>query len=241
MIRGAIESFLSCSLDVELHVVDNSQTQELKFSLIDLPVKYYFSGGNLGYGRGHNKAIRECSDSKYHVVLNPDLIIAPTTISALVTFMNDNLDVGMVCPRVNNPDGTVQHLNKRYPTLMDLFIRRFVPKCVAPLFSKRFARYEMLDKGYDSIYDVESMSGAFMFCRTDVLQKIGGFDPRYFLYFEDFDLSREFQMLGYRTVYYPYATVTHLWERAAHKKLRMTYVFIVNMLRYFNKWGWKIY
>jgi GT2 family glycosyltransferase len=99
----------------------------------------------------------------------------------------------------------------------------------------------MKDKGYDSMYDVESMTGAFMFCRMDILRKLGGFDPRYFMYFEDFDLSRKFQLLGYRTVYYPRATVTHLWERAAHKKLRITFVFIVNMFRYFNKWGWKFF
>jgi len=78
-----------------------------------------------------------------------------------------------------------------------------------------------------------------MFCRTEVLKALAGFDPRYFLYFEDFDLRRKLQQHGYRTVYYPDATVIHLWGREAHKKLRVMAVFIVNMCRYFNKWGWK--
>ena len=241
MIRRAIESLLSSSPGIELHVVDNSQTQALGSSLHDLPVMYHFSGRNLGYGRGHNKAIYECSASKYHVVINPDIVIAPTAIDTLISFMDDNPDIGMACPRVLNADGTIQHLNKRYPTILDLFVRRFVPGFMASFFEKRLDRYEMRDKNDDSVYDVEAMTGAFMFCRMDVLRKSGGFDPRYFLYFEDFDLSRKFQMLGYRTVYNPYATVTHYWGRAAHKSLRMAFVFIVNMFRYFNKWGWKFY
>ena len=241
MLKRAINSILQCSLDVELHVIDNSQTSEIHTSLVNLPITYHFSGCNLGYGRGHNVAFSQCSASKYHLVLNPDIILAPTTINALASFMNDNPDIGMVCPKVVNPDGTLQHLNKRYPTLLDLFIRRFIPGFIATLFRKRLHRYEMRDKGYDSVCDIESMSGAFMFCRTDVLKKIGGFDPRYFMYFEDFDLTRKFQKFGYRTVYYPDASVIHLWERAAHKKLRMTCVFIINMIKYFNKWGWKIY
>ena len=77
---------------------------------------------------------------------------------------------------------------------------------MAALFAERLDRYEIDGKGYDSMYDVEAMTGAFVFCRMDVLKKAGGFDPHYFMYFEDFDLSRKFQTLGYRTVYYPLDT-----------------------------------
>jgi GT2 family glycosyltransferase len=238
MVRNVIKSFLSCSLNVVLHVVDNSPTEALKSSLVDLPVKYYFYGSNAGYGRGHNKALEECSESKYHVIINPDIIIAPSTIETLSGFMNDNPDIAMVCPKVLNEDGSIQHLNKRYPTVFDLFARRFIPNSLYYLIQRRMERYEMKDVGYEDICDVECISGCFMFCRSDALKMVGGFDDRYFMYFEDFDLSRKFQQVGIRTVYCPYATVTHLWERASHKSIKMTWVFIVNMFRYFNKWGW---
>lgn len=241
MIRRSAESFLSCSKNVELHIVDNSPTNKLEAYLLDLPVKYHFYGANSGYGRGHNKAIEECSDSKFHVIINPDITIAPSTIEALVAFMEENTDIGLVCPSVLNEDGSTQYLNKRYPTVMDLFIRRFVPKVFKPLIRRRLDYFEMKVTGYDEICDVEYMTGCFMFCRTDILRKIGGFDPRYFMYFEDCDLGRKFQQSGYRTVYYPHASVTHLWERASHKNLKMTWVHIVNMFRYFNKWGWTLY
>ncbi|WP_157046224.1 glycosyltransferase family 2 protein [Geotalea uraniireducens] len=100
-------------------------------------------------------------------------------------------------------------------------------------------RYEMKDIGYEDICDVEFMSGSFMFCRTDALTAVGGFDDRYFMYLEDADLSRKIQQAGYRTVYFPTAKVTHLWERASYKSLQMTWIHIRSAIAYFNKWGWK--
>jgi GT2 family glycosyltransferase len=241
MVRTAIDSFLSCSLKTKLCIVDNSPEPTLKSALNDLPVEYYFYGENAGYGRAHNWAIQNSKDSHYHIIINPDIVISPGTIEKLILFMDENKNIGMVCPRVLNEDGSDQFLNKRYPNLFDLFSRRFIPKKIQSLLKKRLDHYEMKDVGYDNICDVEIMSGAFMVCRKDILKSIGGFDPRYFLYFEDFDLSRKFQNYGYRTVYYPYATVIHHWERAAHKSLKMALVFSVNMFRYFNKWGWKFF
>jgi GT2 family glycosyltransferase len=239
MIRNTIKSLLSCSLNSVIHVVDNSPTEVLKSSLEDLPVQYHFCGSNSGYGRGHNRALRECFESKYHIITNPDITLAPSTIETLYRYMKDNPDIGIVSPKVLNEDGSVQYLNKRYPTVFDMFSRRFIPKSLHSLIKYRLNRYEMKDVGYEDICDVECISGCFMFCRTEILRAVDGFDDRYFMYFEDFDLSRKIQQIGCRTVYYPLVTVTHLWERASHKNIKMTFVFIANMSRYFNKWGWK--
>jgi GT2 family glycosyltransferase len=239
MIRTAAEGFLSCPLNVELHVVDNSQTQALKYSLIDLPIKYHFYGCNAGYGRGHNKALEESSDSRYHVILNPDIIVGPSTIYTLAAFMDENPDIGIVSPKILNVDGTIQGLNKRFPTIYDLFLRRFLPKTFRPLFKRRLDYYEMRDIGYDHMYDVPFLSGSFMFCRTDLMKKVGGFDPAYFLYFEDADLCRRVQET-HRTVYYPSVSVVHHWKREAHKNWLFTCYFISSAFRYFNRWGYKV-
>jgi GT2 family glycosyltransferase len=239
MIRRAAESFLSCSLNVELHIIDNSLTEALKSYIVDVPFKYHFYGSNAGFGQGHNLIINKGLNSRYHIIINPDIIITPSTIESLYSFLNKNPDIGMVCPKVLNEDGSIQPLNKRYPTVFDLFVRRFLPKRLHGLLEKRIAWYETRDIGYETIHDVEFMPGCFMFCRTRVLETVGGFDERYFMYFEDCDLGQKFQNAGYRTLYYPHSTVTHLWERASHKSIKMTWVLIVNMVRYFNKWGWK--
>jgi GT2 family glycosyltransferase len=239
MIKNTIDNLCSCSKNIEVHISDNSETQALKPHIIYMNVKYRYNGFNAGYGRGHNMAIEKCSESKYHIIINPDIIISPKTIEALSEFLDDNHDIGMICPKVLNEDGSIQPLNKRYPTVFDLFVRRFLPKRLHGLLEKRLAWYETRDIGYETIRDIEFMSGCFMFCRTNALKAVGGFDDRFFMYFEDADLSRKIQHVGYRTVYYPHANITHLWERASHKSIKMTWVFIENMIRYFNKWGWK--
>lgn len=239
MIRDAAISFMDTDCIVQLTIVDNSPDASLRSAFEDLSVEYHFYGENAGYGRGHNWAIKQGTESRYHLILNPDIIVTPGTILHLIQFMDNNPDIAMVCPKVLNDDGSVQPLNKRYPTVFDLFARRFLPKKLHCLLEKRLAWYETRDIGYETIHDVEFMTGCFMFCRADALKAVGGFDDRYFMYFEDADLSRKLQQADYRTVYNPGATVTHLWERASHKSLKMTWVFIVNMFRYFEKWGWK--
>jgi len=238
-IRAAAKSFLDCPLKVSLSVVDNSNQPFLKAALEGLALNYHFYGSNAGYGGANNWSIQHSPESRFHLIMNPDIVIRPGTVERLVEFMDKNPSVGIVCPRVLNEDGSDQYLNKRYPNVLDLFARRFFPKFLRKLLKSRLDRYEMKDIGYDAICDVEVMSGAFMFCRKDVLSALKGFDERFFLYFEDFDLSRKFQQSGYRTVYYPDAAVTHLWERGAYKNIRMAIIFIVSMCRYFNKWGWK--
>ena len=241
MIRNAVNSYFKNNVGNMLYIVDNSPTDILKTEISSSNIHYHYCGKNLGYGKGHNWAIHHAEESKYHVILNPDVIIKEGVIEELVQFMDLNQDVGIVCPKILNEDGSVQHLNKRITTVYDLLLRKILPDTFRSHFQKRLDYYEMKDIGYDKSYDVPLVSGAFMLCRTSVLKSVGGFDPRYFMYFEDYDLSRKIQKQKYRTVYYPYVSIIHSWGRASHKSVRMLIIFIINGIRYFNKWGWKLY
>jgi GT2 family glycosyltransferase len=190
-----------------------------------------------GYGENHNRNLARAR-GRYFVIMNTDLLAGADVFVRLRDYLEAHPDVGMVSPKVLNEDGSIQGLNKRYPTLCDLFLRRFMPRSLLPRFRSRLDRYEMRDVGYDRSCDVEFLSGSFMFCRTPLLQSCGGFDSRYFLYFEDVDLCRRFQRLA-RTVYYPDVSVVHLWERSAHKKWIYTYYFMRSALTYFRRWGWR--
>jgi len=229
----------------KLFLVDN-QSRDLTASILSQyadeqkRIVLIKSAHNLGYGGGHNLAIR-AADSQYHVICNPDIILHDDVFTSLASFMDQNREIGIVCPKFQYIDGRLQPLNRRYPTVFDLFLRRFLSRPIKPLFQKRLNYYEMLDIGYENICDVPFVSGAFMFCRTAALKQVNRFDERYFLYFEDADLSRKFQRKGYRTVYYPYTKVTHGYERAAHKEWHMMIIFIKSAIRYFNKWGYKFY
>jgi GT2 family glycosyltransferase len=241
MIENVISSFLDTTLNVKLYMIDNSPVP-LSLSLEKRPIFYHYAGQNLGYGRAHNWSIKRCEPCKYFLILNPDVIISKGVIGELRRYLDANPDVGMVCPKVLNRDHTLQYLNKRQPNLIDLFLRRFYDtKGRFDTLKRRLDHYEMRDVGYDDIHEVPFMTGAFMFCRMDVLKKVGGFDPRFFMYFEDADLSRKLQAEGCKTVYYPYVSITHLWQRESQKRLKMALIFMISGVKYFQKWGWKLY
>jgi GT2 family glycosyltransferase len=241
MIENVISSFLDTNLNVKLYIIDNSP-KPLSLSLENRPAFYHYAGQNLGYGKAHNWCIQRCEPCKYYLILNPDVIIAKGAVDELSRYLDGQPEVGMLCPRVLNQDKTLQYLNKRQPNLLDLFLRRFYPaNRMFGVFQQRLDHYEMRDVGYQDIHEVPFMTGAFMFCRMAVLKRVGGFDPRFFMYFEDADLSRKFQNEGYKTKYYPHVNITHLWQRESQKRLAMAFIFMVSGIKYFRKWGWKLY
>lgn len=192
-----------------------------------------------GYGANHNINIKQATGA-YTVIMNSDMTVSENVFECLRDYLDTHPDVGMVTPKILNPDGSIQPLNKRYPTLLDLALRRFASKSMERRFADRMARYEMLDVGYENECEVPCLSGCFLFSRTSVLRAVGGFDERYFLYFEDFDLSRRVQKT-HRTMFYPEASATHYWQRGAHKKLRHSMYFVKSAIRYFNRWGYRLW
>jgi len=234
--------FLALSgINAEVLLIDNcSDDSTVDFIRHNYPEIFLRKNkSKLGYGANHNQNLA-IAKGRYALLMNSDMILTPESLPLLLKFMDNNSDIGIVTPKILNEDGTLQYLNKRYPTLLDLFLRRFLPAKFKHLFKKRLEYYEMRDVGYDSILDVPFVSGAFMFSKTDVIKAINGFDERFFMYFEDIDLCRRVQKT-HGTVYYPDAVVTHRWDRAAHKSLKWTVVFINSAFHYFNKWGYNFY
>lgn len=193
---------------------------------------------NPGFGIAHNRILTQV-ESEFHVICNPDILVSRQAIGRCIEFLEQNSRIGLVSPRMTYRDGSHQRSTRRNPTVLDLALRRLVPARFRSFFASRIDYYEMADLGYEAPFDVPFATGSFMVCRTSALRAVGGFDDRYFLYFEDADLSRSLQRAGWRTVYFPGATVVHGWERSAHKSLRMAFVLLQNGVRYFNKWGWR--
>ena len=195
---------------------------------------------NIGFGRGHNEILRSNAGS-VHIICNPDIVVGQDFIDRSLAFLADYPDVGLMSPRMIDSGGNLQHSNRRHPTVLDLALRRFAPRALQSAFARRMERYEMADVGYQSIYDVPFCSGALMVCRRQALFDVGGFDDRYFLYFEDADLSRMMQQAGWRTVFNPAVEVTHGWQRGGHRSLRLAGVMTASAFRYFAKWGWRLF
>lgn len=127
-IRKVIECILSSPVSI-LYIIDNSSNDRLReLAKISAKIKYIHSV-NLGYGAGHNIAIRESIDigATYHIVVNPDIYFEEGVIEKLIIYMNKYSEVGLVMPRVLYPNGELQYLCKLLPTPFDLLFRRFLP------------------------------------------------------------------------------------------------------------------
>jgi len=242
-LRSVLDS-LPANLPAHVWVLDNRSADRTlavvqRVAADDPRVTVIANTQNEGFARGNNR-ILQLVNSTYHVFCNPDITVTAGALDTLIRFLRNRPDVAIVCPRVHFEDGRLQPLNKRHPTVSDLFLRRFMPRPFQRYFADRMRRYDMLDRGYDESYDVPFVSGAFMVCRTEIVRALGGFDARFFLYLEDADLSRQVQESGWRTVYCPDAVVLHEWRRDAHRNYRGTLLFCASAVRYFNKWGWRL-
>jgi GT2 family glycosyltransferase len=123
------------------------------------------------------------------------------------------------------------------PDPWDVLIRKINVSVVNTLCARKRWRYELKNADYAQQMDVPSLSGCFMFVRTSVFDQTGLFDPRFFLYFEDVDLSRRIHR-KWRTVYYPNVTIYHGYQRGSYKDWSLLKHHVVSAIRYFNKWGW---
>ncbi len=234
-----VEELLRIKCLHKVYLVDNSEQkarEEIWQQWDEKKVQYIFTAKNVGYGSGHNIALRESiyDDIPYHLVLNSDILLQSADIDALCTFMDTHPLVGQLMPHIVSPDGETQYLCKLLPTPLDVFGRRFLPK---RLMARRNARYELRDSGYDHPMNVPYLSGCFMLLRTEAALKARLFDERFFMYPEDIDLTRRIHR-DYLTLYYPAVTVVHNHARASYHSPKMLWIHIVNMCRYFNKWGW---
>ena len=118
---------------------------------------------------------------------------------------------------------------------MDLILRRFIP--IKKIREKHDYNFELCYTGCDTEMNVPYLSGCFMVLRVSALKEIGLFDERFFMYPEDIDLTRRMHA-KYRTMYIPYVTIMHDHAKAPYKNLKMLFIHIIIMIRYFNKWSW---
>lgn len=238
MLERVLMSIAGSRIDM-LYVVDNSPNDELRAIVAAYAgrqrLEYLFGHGNVGYGRGNNMAMEKALDAgfRYHLVLNPDVEFGPEVIATLASYMETHPDVGLISPKVRFPDGRLQYLCKLLPAPVDIIGRRLLP---ARLIRRRNSRYEMHFTGYDRIWNCPSLSGCFMFMRMSAVRKAGLFDPRYFMYFEDIDLTRRLHMEG-RTLYYPHVSIIHGYASEHRHNTRLFFEAMVSAVKYFNKWG----
>jgi hypothetical protein len=208
----------------------------------DVTMNYLHGHANIGYGAAHN-LVMHGGNTHYHLVLNPDVELAADALPTAFRFLGDHAEIGVLAPASLREDGTREYVCKRYPTVFDIALRGFAPRAVKQLFRKRLDRYEMRDLVDrvaldETISPIPVMSGSFMFVRRKAIEATGGFDPGFFLYFEDFDWSVRLNRVT-RSAYVPSVKIVHYGGGAAKKGPRHVGYFVRSAARFFNKHGWK--
>lgn len=236
-VRNAVTSIEHCTpeqISKVIYIIDNSTEKNNLKELIGIysDVEYLNPGKNLGFGGGHNYVL-ERLDSKFHAIVNPDIVLEMDALGTLMEFMRDE-SIGMSVPKLCDESGERLPVYRRELTVLDMFIRMFLKRG----FKKRQAYHTMQDMDYEKPFDVPFAQGSFLVIRTELLRSLGGFDEHFFLYMEDADLCRRVNEVS-RLRYCPDAVVIHKWERGSHKNARLFKLHIQSMVTYFCKWGWK--
>lgn len=245
--RAGQEVKASYDISLELTLVDNYNKESWHGRLEswvaahegmmpDWELRLLHAHDNIGYGHGNNLVIEQ-TKSDYHLVINPDLFVEPDALLQSLRFMEAHPDAGLLTPAVFGDDNERHYLCKRNPTLFVMFLRSYAPSWIRKMFQEHLTRFEMRDCNYDEQFEgIEFPSGCFMFFRTKILRQLGGFDTRYFLYFEDADIGRRILEVA-RVVYVPSVKVIHLWERGTHNNWRLRWQTVKSAMIYYKKWG----
>lgn len=239
VIKELCESLSFSDKLMDIHFVDNSPTDRLKTQIeASLDCHYTWMGKNIGFGPGHNSIMdKHLHSGSYHLVLNPDVYYDQGTIERIMEFMDDSPNIGLLLPRVLNPNGTEQPLYKLLPSPVDLIIRRFIPAVFSPFFESSLKRYRMAFADVTDTFDAPYLSGCFMFIRKKALKEIGLFDTRFFLYCEDVDLSRRIRQ-KWRTVYNGSISIYHYFQKGSYHSPNLLFHHVISAVKYFSKHGW---
>lgn len=189
---------------------------------------------NLGFTGGHNLALSR-RRGRHAALLNSDTIVHPGAIGLLVGYLNEHPEVGIVGPKLLNPDGSLQYSCRRFPSPVAAMFRN-TP--LGRLFPKnRFTReYLMLDWPHDASRSVDWVSGAALFLSHTCLEKVGVLDAGFFMYCEDVDICRRARDVGLDVRYMPQAVITHAIGRSTDRVAnKMIIRFHRSMLRFYVK------
>lgn len=190
---------------------------------------------NIGYAAANNLAIK-ISRSAYILLLNPDTIVEKDTIPEMLRFMENHEKTGIASCRVDLPDGSLDSACRRsIPTPASAFYQALALHRLLPR-SRKFARYNLSWRDPGGSYPVEAICGAFFLIRREVIDQIGLFDERFFMYAEDLDYCLRCAVEGWKISYHGAVRIIH-YKRAASAAVpgRMLDVFHETMALFYKK------
>ena len=234
--KNTVNSILQYShpFSCEIIVVDNASGDDSLAKLQDYfkdKVKFIQSSQNNGFAAGNNLALRKVT-SDYVLLLNSDTVVWQDTLENIYDYMQKHSDVGACGCRVRLENGELDKACKRtFPNVKNSFFRLFH----IPTKSKD-DNYNLTDLPDDEIYEIDCLTGAFMFIRKEALDEVGLLDETFFMYGEDIDLCYRIKKAGWKIVYFGKSSITHLKGASSKKqKNKLIYEFYRAMYVYYRK------
>ncbi len=235
-------------LDYEIIVAD-SETQTETRELL----RTYFpdavlseSNNNIGFSKIVNRALPRAS-GRFVVIMNADVVLPDNSIESIFTYLEKSPRVGLAGPALSYPDGRRQPSCFRFYSPFTVLARRTLVGKLGP-GKQELNRFLMNDIDLSQKpVPVDWLMGSALFIKKEALERVGLFDERFFMYFEDVDWSRRFWENGYRVVYFPGSKILHQHVRASRASGGIrdllfnayTRTHLASALKYFLKYGLK--
>ncbi|OGA14382.1 MAG: hypothetical protein A3G25_16130 [Betaproteobacteria bacterium RIFCSPLOWO2_12_FULL_63_13] len=220
LVAGLIEDLAThCRESVELILTLNvDEPLPLRTGEAGYPIELVRNRSARGFGANHNAAFRLCHGRTF-CVLNPDIRLTANTFPVLLDEL-ERARTGVVAPRIVDPAGRTEDSARRFPTL-------------SSLAAKALGRAQRLDYELESSpFSPDWIAGMFMLFKADAFREVGGFDERYFLYYEDVDICARLRTAGYGVRLVPAACAIHDARRASHSDWRHRAWHAQSVLRY---------
>ena len=218
----------------EILVVDNASSDDSLSKLQNYfkdKVKFIASVENNGFAAGNNQALA-IAKGRYILLLNSDTIVWENTLEDIYSYMENHTDVGACGCRVLLENGELDKACKRsFPNVKNSFFRLFhIPT------NSKDDNYNLDNLPDDEIYEIDCLTGAFMFIKSEALNEVGFLDETFFMYGEDIDLCYRIKKSGWKIVYYGDSKITHLKGASSKKqKSKLIYEFYRAMYIYYKK------
>lgn len=236
---------------MSIYVVDNSvcdsYSSKVKKALeetgVGLNWKVYFRvlNENVGYGAANNSVIQELN-SDFHLVLNPDVRVSCDALLNSVSALSVHANAVLLSPKIaNTPCGENSTVLKRYPSCFVLLLRYLGVSFLSKAFERKLRYYEIsVLEAISSPQEVILAGGCFMFMQTEAFIRVGGFSEKFFMYFEDFDLSIRLAHLG-KIVFGGDVLIEHDGGDVGRKTFSHHMSFSRSAITFFNTYGWKFF
>ena len=239
-LRRCIKSILDNPPDCNYNViiVDNDSkdgSKEFLRKIKNKNITCIINEKNVGFGKACNQIAKITSNS-YILFLNPDVETTENSINKLIDFLKKNNKIGAVTGKLLYPNKSFQLSCRQFPTIFKvLFGRESFLRKVSPnnIISKQ---YLMTELDYDKTQFPDWARGAVMLFKTELFKKIGGFDERFFLFFEDTDICFRLKNAGYSIAYFPKAIFYHkLGSSTGKERLKTKIIHNISMFYYIRK------